>query len=204
MTIAPLQDPPPRVATIRDWLSIPEEKRAELIGGRIVYHAMPGPLHGLVQGNLFSALGPRFGRRRGDAERPGGWWFSQEVDMNLDGFGCRPDLLGWLREEHPRIPAPNDQGVVTDVPTWICEVLSHSTAAYDLGPKLNEYYRVGVAWYWLADPANRTLTVLQHTPAGYVVTAAGSLGATARVKPFDAVEIDLDAVFDFGEEPVDK
>jgi Uma2 family endonuclease len=187
-------------ATIADWLAIPEEKRAELIHGRIIYHAMPGPTHGIAQSGIAAAVRSHFHRRAGDADRPGGWWISQEVDMEIGGIGCRPDLVGWLREEHPKVPQPDATGLVTVAPAWICEVLSRSTAATDVGPKRDAYYRAGVAWYWLADPANRTLTALRRTEQGYIVAFAAGSGERVRVAPFAAVEIDLAEVFDDGEE----
>ena len=57
-------------------------------------------------------------------------------------------------------------------------------------------------WYWLADPQNRTLTALRNSEAGYVVTVTGGLGDMLRAMPFEVAEVDLDAVFDFGDEPI--
>ena len=90
----------PAPATIDDGLAIPEERRAELIDGRIVYQGMPGPVHGSVQGQLAAAVNPYHRRRRGP-EGPGGWWISLEVDMHIAGMGCRPDLGGWERVAGP-------------------------------------------------------------------------------------------------------
>jgi Uma2 family endonuclease len=205
MTIAsPILSPrpsrPPVPATIDDWLAIPEERRAELIDGRIIYQAMPGPVHGSVQGRLSAALNP-YDRRRRDPEGPGGWWISLEVDMHLAGMGCRPDLIGWERERHPRMPVPNAKGLVTEVPGWICEVLSKSTASVDMGAKRAGYHRAGVGWYWLVDPHHRTLTVLQRTERDYLVSRVAGPGERVAVEPFAGVEVDLDVVFDFDEEP---
>lgn len=204
MTFDPLHLPRLRVpaapATVAEWLAIPEEQRAELIDGRIVHHAMPGPRHGMVQSRLSGVLAPGFGRRTGDADRPGGWWISQEVDMLIGGMGCRPDLLGWQREKHPRLPSPDARGLVTDVPEWICEVLSHSTAGLDMGAKRSGYHRAGVLWYWLADPIHRTLTVLRRTEPDYLIVLVASLGEQVRAEPFGAVEIDVGELFDFGDE----
>ena len=100
-----------RSPTIEDWLAIPEERRAELIDGAIFYQGMPGPSHGRAQGKTFAAIDGPFGRRPGGAERPGGWWISLEVDMEIGGIGCRPDL-GWRRERLPRMPEPDERGVV--------------------------------------------------------------------------------------------
>lgn len=187
-------------ATVADWLAIPEHRRAELIDGRIVYHAMPGPKHGTVTSQVAGAIAPRFHRRAGDAERPGGWWISQEVDMVIGGIGCRPDLLGWQRDKHPKLPVPDARGVVTECPEWICEVLSHSTAALDMGAKRSAYHRAGVLWYWLADPANRTLTALRRTEEGYLIALVAGVGERVRAEPFGAVEVDVSDLFDFDEE----
>lgn len=199
MTLAPSNPspsrPPASRATIADWLAIPEERRAELIDGRIVYYAMPGPAHGRAQGNLFGALGPRFDRRPGGGDRPGGWWLSIEVDMEIGGLGCRPDLVGWRRERAPRLPQPDDRGVVVDVPDWICEVLSTSTASVDTGRKRETYHRAGVGHYWLADPERRSLTVLRGVAEGYVIVGVYNAGERVRAEPFDAVEIEIDDIF---------
>ena len=116
MTAPPITAPPgpraPQRATIAEWLAIPEERRAELIDGRIVDSALRGLLHGATQGGLFSVLNPVFGRRHRDDAHPGGWWLSQEVDMELGVAGCRPDVLGWRRDRHPTLPVPDARGVV--------------------------------------------------------------------------------------------
>ena len=73
-TVQPALDRrPSQRATIEEWLAIPEEKRAELIDGVIVYQGMPGPLHGEVQGKTFSLADGPFGRRIGGGDRPGGF-----------------------------------------------------------------------------------------------------------------------------------
>jgi Uma2 family endonuclease len=186
---------PTPTVTILDWLRVPESRRSEFIDGRIVFYAMPGPRHGDTQGSVFTALAPQF-KRRGDASRPGGWWLSQEVDMELDGLGCRPDLLGWRRDRHPTLPTTDARGLVTAVPDWICEVLSPSTASMDLGRKRIAYFRAGVAHYWLADPERRSITALRLTDEGYVIDNVVNAGERVRLAPFDAVEIDLDDVFE--------
>lgn len=186
---------PPRPATIADWLAIPVERRAELIDGRVVYHSMPGLEHGSVQGCIAAALMPAYNRRKGGGERPGGWWISLEVDLAIGGLGCRPDLAGWRRDDHPKKPTTDARGLITVAPTWICEVLSPSTAAVDIGPKRGGYHRAGVEWYWITDPANRTITVLKRAEADYLLVAAAGTGERARLPPFDAIETDLNEVF---------
>lgn len=186
---------PLRQATIDSWLAIPEERRAELIDGRIVYQAMPGLVHGRTQGRTISRLSGPYDRHPGGSAGPGGWWISMEVDMEIGGLGCRPDVLGWRRDKHATMPKPDARGVVIAVPDWICEVLSPSTAYIDMGDKRLGYHRAGVTHYWLADPHNGTLTVLQWTAAGYLVALVAGRGETVRVAPFEEIELDIGGLF---------
>jgi Uma2 family endonuclease len=175
--------------TIEEWLAVPEEARAELIGGRLVYQGMPGPRHGRAQGTTFSLLRGPYDRKPGDADRPGGWWLSQEVDMFLGGIGCRPDLVGWRRETCPRLPEPDARGVVTDVPDWICEVLSPGTRRTDWGSKRVAYHQAGVPFYWLLDPDSDTLTVLRRAEEAYLIVLVAAKDDVVRAPPFDALEL---------------
>jgi hypothetical protein len=56
--------------------------------------------------------------------------------MEIAGLGCRPDILGFRHSKHERLPEPDERGVVTVVPDWICEVLSPSTAYLDPVPNI--------------------------------------------------------------------
>jgi Uma2 family endonuclease len=193
-------------ATVAEWLAIPEVQRAELIHGAIVYDAFPGPKHGFTQGGVFAQLWPYNRRGGGDGsgggQKPGGWWISQEVDMLLGGIGCRPDVIGWRRDQHARVPQPDERGVVTVVPDFICEVLSSSTARYDQGPKRDAYFQAGVQHYWLVDPAYETLTVLERTARGYMIVLVAVPGDVVRAAPFDQVEIPVEELFLDDEESI--
>lgn len=181
----------PRAVTVEAWLALPEEARAEIIGGRLVYQGMPGPRHGRAQLAAGSRLRDPYDRRPGGADKPGGWWLSQEVDLFIGGIGCRPDLVGWRRARSPRLPAPDARGLVTEIPDWICEVLSPSTRQTDWGAKRLAYHQAGVPFYWLLDPDNETLTVLRHAEEGYLVVLVAGRDDVVRAPPFDAVELIL-------------
>jgi Uma2 family endonuclease len=191
---------PLRRATVEDWLAIPEARRAELIDGRIVYHAQPTLKHGAAQGEVFSLLRPFRRGKQGPGSPPGGWWMSQDVDLVLGDLGCRPDVAGWRRDRHARVPEANEQGVITAVPDFVCEVISPSTARYDQGAKRDGYFVAGVSHYWLVDPAYQTLTVLERGERGYVILHVAGPGDMVRAPPFEEVEIAVGELFLDGEE----
>ena len=48
---------------------------------------------------------------------------------------------------------------VHGAPDLVVEILSHSTAKNDRGPKMNAYAAAGVREYWIVDTANRSIEV---------------------------------------------
>jgi Uma2 family endonuclease len=141
-----------QLATYRDLLALPDDVRAELVGGHITTLPSPRPRHSKVQ----RALGGFVGRPFDDDDGfggPGGWWIFVEVDV---AFGphdvVRPDLSGWRR---PRLPTP-DVRPIEVVPDWVCEIVSPSTARHVLVVKRRLYAKQRVPHYWLVDPEART------------------------------------------------
>jgi Uma2 family endonuclease len=74
----------------------------------------------------------------------------------------RPDVTGWRRE---RLPRPWGQRPVVVVPDWTCEIVSPSRPSTDRVRKRRLYSAHGVAFYWIVDPAARTLEALRLDPA---------------------------------------
>jgi Uma2 family endonuclease len=172
--------------TLQDWLAQPEDARFELVDGELIQKAAPGFEHGRAQGCTFSAVNGPFARRLGGAGGPGGWWFGAEVDVLLDGDIYRPDVAGWRRDRHERLPRERP---LTIRPDWICEVLSESNRKHDTVVKLRRYHQCGIAHYWILDEMERTLTVYRHTPEGYLVAVRAEAAERVRAEPFDAIEL---------------
>ena len=80
-------------------------------------------------------------------------------------------------------------------PDWICEVLSPSTARLDRSRKLPAYARAGVTQAWLVDPTARTVEVLTLDGAGWRLHLACGEDDVVRLPPFDAIELDLLALW---------
>jgi Uma2 family endonuclease len=61
------------------------------------------------------------------------------------------------------------------------------------------YARAGVAHLWLIDPEVQTLEVFRREAGGWLLVAAHAGRAQVRAEPFDAVELELAALWADGE-----
>lgn len=191
--------PAMKPATWDDLLALPEDVRAELIGG--VIEVAPRPLfhHARAQGVVSNSIGGPFDY---DRRGPGGWWIITETDIAISPYDIVvPDLAGWRRE---RMPTPPDTRPVTLAPDWVCEILSPSTARRDRTVKAELYLSAEVGHYWLIDPAARLLEAFASRDGAWVRLGAWSDGDAPRVAPFDAIALDVGGLFPPLPEPEDE
>jgi len=183
-----------KLATYDDLLALPEGVRAEIIHGVLVSPPAPLPRHSSVQGKLRRFIGGPFDDDDG-LGGPGGWWIFLEVDIRFAPHEIvKPDLAGWRRD---RLQDPWDVRPIDVVPDWICEVISPSNAGTDRVTKRHLYASSGVAHYWIADPAARTLETyrLDAGTRRWVDSGAFDAASTAGIPPFEAVELNLGRIF---------
>ena len=70
-----------------------------------------------------------------------------------------------------------------------------STEGKDRGRKLTIYAREGVPHLWLINPNSQTLEVLSLAGGRWTVVATHLGAAVVRAEPFEAVELDLSALW---------
>lgn len=183
-------EPVRRLATVADLPVEGDRGAHEIVAGVIVEKASPTFEHGEAQGAA-AAHARRFRDPGGGG--PAGWWIAVEVDVELEPHELyRPDVAGWRRDRTPERPAG---WPVRIRPDWVCEILSPSTAARDLGPKLRTYHRHGVEHLWIVDPEHRTLTVYRHGAEGYVVALVAGVGELVAAEPFGALPLHVGGLF---------
>ena len=179
-------------ATYTDLFDLPEHMVGEIIAGEIYATPRPTGPHIGAASILGMDLGTPFQRGRGG---PGGWWILDEQELHMGGDILVPDLAGWRREKMPRIP---EAAYIELAPDWVCEILSPATYLLDRVRKLPIYAREGVKHVWLIEPIARTLEVFRLEQRRWVVVGAHETDELVRAEPFDAVELDLLALW--GEE----
>lgn len=184
-----MADPAHKRATYEDVLKAPRHMVAELVYGVLYTQPRPAFPHATASSILGIDIGGPFYRGRGG---PGGWVILFEPELHLGDDILVPDLAGWRRE---RMPEPPTTAFTTLAPDWICEVLSRSTEALDRAEKMEVYARAGVRHAWLVDPLARTLEVYRLQGREWLRVGAWRDDAKVRAEPFDAIELELGALW---------
>ena len=142
-----------RPLTIEDLEDFPDDgQRHEIITGELIVTAAPTPAHQIIVGRLFRAIADH--AERNDL----GTTISSPVDVRLSPHDVvEPDVVFIARGREALL----DGKFIDGVPDLVIEVLSPSTQRKDLVPKRALYAWARINEYWIADPANKTLTILR-------------------------------------------
>ena len=137
--------------TYKDYLLLPEGDRRELIGGDFYVVPAPSIRHQTISANIGEIL-------RGFV-RKGGLgtvlWAPTDVVLSPESV-VQPDILFVSNERREIITKDNISGA----PDLVIEILSPSTAERDRELKLALYTRYGVREYWIVDPEDSTVQVM--------------------------------------------
>ncbi|WP_437672582.1 Uma2 family endonuclease [Sorangium sp. So ce131] len=175
--------------------AVPPERVAEILDGELFTFPRPGRPHTRSASRLTMKLGSAFDLGDGG---PGGWVLLDEPELHLGPRPDKvvPDLAGWKRERMPDALGDEDTPAHYDVsPDWVCEVISPRTERVDRGKKMRIYRREGVGHVWLLSPLLRTLEVYRLEGGRWVLLETYEEDAKVRAEPFDAVELDLAAIW---------
>jgi len=183
------------IATYRDVLEAPEHLVAEVIDGELQLSRRPSLRHARAASQLGAELGAAF-----DFRRPvcGAWLLLRGAELHLgpEPAILVPDLAGWRVD---RATFDGEGAFIDVVPDWVCEVLSPSTAAFDRSRKADLYAELGVSYLWLVDVSTRQIDAFRLAEGKWLRLGAYDR-ADARIEPFDAVPLEVPALFTFPNE----
>jgi Uma2 family endonuclease len=160
-----------RLITGREYAAMPENKRTELVRGRITLMTPPPAWeHGKTECNLVCPLG----------------MFVDTHDLGRIAVGevglytgRDPDTVRGadiLFISHAQLAKRNlDEPYLDVAPELIVEIRSPSNTRAEIEEKLGEYFAIGVKLVWLADPATRTVSVYRSLTDVRHLTASDEL-----------------------------
>lgn len=177
-----------RKYTARDFERLPEgPPYYQLINGKLIETPTPEVIHQKVAGRLLYLL------HKLEKETKMGTVIHL-IDLYLDEKNVfQPDIVVLLKEGRAKV---EEKGIFGP-PDVVVEILSPSTAYYDLIVKKEVYERVGVKECWLLDPNRKTFEIYKNTGEGFKLTSQ----ARERGKVFSELlklEIDPKEIFEGG------
>ncbi len=171
--------------TYRDYLLLPEGDRRELIEGDFYVVPAPSIRHQTVAANLGTLLRELVRRNRLGIIL----WAPTDVVLSPETV-VQPDILFVSNERRGIITEPN----VSGAPDLVVEILSPGTAERDRELKLNLYARYGVREYWIVDPEDETVEVMELGPGGPLDVRRYDAGSVeSRLLP--GLSVTLDDIF---------
>ena len=141
-----------KLHTEEDYYSLPEDIRAELIDGDLIYNqAAPSGKHQTILGSLFVSISKYIDSKAGSCHvYPAPFAVKLWEDRNTI---VEPDISVICDEDKL-----TDRGC-TGAPDWIIEIVSQGNPRQDYVLKLNLYNEAGVREYWIVDPAKSSVFV---------------------------------------------
>ncbi|MGB9715462.1 MAG: Uma2 family endonuclease [Thermodesulfovibrionales bacterium] len=120
---------------------LPEGAPYQLIEGELVMTPSPNTRHQIISANIFEKIR--------HFTKDSGICLYSPIDVYLDDENAfQPDMVFIFNERREIIKKDGIYGP----PDFIIEILSPSTASFDLREKFRVYERSGVKEYWIVDP----------------------------------------------------
>ncbi|MBI5679117.1 MAG: Uma2 family endonuclease [Planctomycetes bacterium] len=174
--------------TYKDYLTMSDDKRYELIGGELMMVPSPVPYHQWISKNIEYEI-ERFVR-----EKKLGRVFDAPCDVYLDEENVvQPDILFVSEERTHIIGKTHIQGA----PDLAVEILSESSAYTDLMKKKRLYARFGVKEYWIVDPDGKTIELHCLEEGVFVLFKSFSENDEPESPLLQGLKIKLSPVFAF-------
>lgn len=171
-----------------EWAAMPEDESGELVDGRLVEEEMPDLVHELIVSWLNALL-------RTWIAAKGGFVFGSEAKFVVSGKrGRKPDLSVYF----PGAKNLPSRGAVRVPPDIIIEVVSPTPrdGRRDRVEKADEYAAFGVHYYWIVDPEQRTIEILERARGGRYLRACSLLGgSTSRLPGCPGLTLDVEALW---------
>jgi Uma2 family endonuclease len=186
---------PQKRYTYADYLTWWDDKRRELVDG-VVRMMTPAPKekHQAISANLSGELYNIIKKNKGQCRV-----YHAPFDVRLPKNGEKEDdkIYTVVQPDVCIVCDPEKLDVrgCLGAPDFIAEILSFSTAKYDITKKFKLYESVGVHEYWIIYPLEEGIEVFLLQPDGKYDEGTRYETGKVPVHIFDGIEIDLKDIF---------
>jgi Uma2 family endonuclease len=173
--------------TYEDYAKLPEGAPYQLIGGHLVMVPAPVPYHQEVSKRLGYLLYEHV-----ELKQKLGEIYNAPIDVYLEEEETyQPDILFISNERLGIIKEDKIEGA----PDMVIEILSPSTAYYDLVHKKEVYARHGVREYWIVDPMKKKIDVYENKNGEFIIVKKAEKGEKISSIIIHGFEVEIDVIF---------
>ncbi len=170
--------------TLEEYEKLPEDVRAEVFDGQILYMADPSQDHQALSMELSSLL-LSYIKQKGGACKV----FAAPFDVKLSDDPLtivQPDLM--IICDKSKLDGHRCNGA----PDFIIEIVSPANAADDYVKKLYYYQKYGVREYWIVDPMRKSISVNYFE--GEKLSVPYNFASTIKVNIYEDLYIDFSTI----------
>ncbi|MDA8337926.1 MAG: Uma2 family endonuclease [Nitrospiraceae bacterium] len=172
--------------TYEDYEKLPEGAPYQLIGGELIMTPSPVPYHQIISRRIeFELLKFVEDRKLGEV-----------IDAPMDVYlseteTYQPDII-FISNERMNIIGEKK---IEAAPDLVIEILSESTAYYDLRHKKRIYESSGVKEYWIADPMEKSIEVYENVNGEFKIYSQAMEKGRVNSKLLEGFGVELEKVF---------
>ncbi len=187
MAVSVKERPKGKVWTYEDYLRLEDDKRYEIINGRLYEMPAPTPWHQRILKRLLNIL-------TGFAElkESRGEVLPSPIDVVLgDRYVLQPDIIFISKD---RLEIIGEKAIMGP-PDLVVEIISPATVRRDTVVKKEIYEKFGVKEYWIVYPDERAIEVWVLNDKGkYELFSVAEGEGKVKSKVLEGLEIDLKEV----------
>jgi Uma2 family endonuclease len=172
--------------TYEDYAKLPEGAPYQLIGGELIMTPSPTPYHQIILGRI------GFDLTKFIKERKLGEVIYAPMDVYLfETETYQPDII-FISNARLNIIGEKK---IESAPDLVVEILSESTAYYDLRHKKRVYEKTGVKEYWIVDPMEKSIEVYENVSGEFKIFAQAIEKGRVNSKLLEGFGVELEKVF---------
>ena len=169
-----------------DYVNLPEGSAYQLINGELIMSPAPNLYHQKILNNILILL------NNFNSKINFGDIYPSPVDVYFEEYETyQPDIVFVSKERSQILKETKIEGA----PDLVIEILSESSAYYDLKHKKNIYEKYGVKEYWIVDPIDKSVEIYENKKEKFDLIEQKKSNGTIKSKILNGLKISIEEIF---------